>query len=65
MKDNRLSFKIHTQNLFQVPGKIDISRDQMVLFFKFDPKNHLYRAGVPAFHENCRILSFQTLLVYT
>ena len=65
MKDDHLSFKMHSQILFQVPGKMGISVIKMALFSKFDPKKHLYDAGVPDFHENCWILSFQTLLVYT
>ena len=50
MKRNPPIFKIHMQNMFQMPGIGAISRNQNGVFSKFDHKKHVFCVEVAAFH---------------
>ena len=49
MRDNPLNFKINIQNLFQVPGIIAISRDQIGTFLEIWPQKTQFVHGSQPF----------------
>ena len=65
MRSNRLSFKMHTQNLLQVPGIIAISRDQNGTFLEIWPQNTKFVRSLQPFMYVVEFFFFCTVLVYT